>query len=454
MDQRASSGSSGGIAVALSGGGHRASLFGLGVLSYLVDADKNRNVTSISSVSGGSLTNGYLAQAGDYSRLSSSAFERLVSRPLARRLASNGTLWASCITWIYIVVLAVTFVAALSTWFLPLGSVARLFVFAMAVLGWISLLASRRGDVCGIAFRTQLFSDKGRATSLGEIQQSNVQHVFCATDLHAGEHVYFSGGFVCSYRLGWGRPADLGLHVAVQASAALPGAFPPRWLRTARHGFQDGEQETPFFMVLSDGGVYDNMADQWPVGIHSRRQRWPSRSSELRVPTELVVVNASGPSGWTSVWRLGLPGAGEIFSMARVIRVLYEKTTTTRRISLVDRFDRAARDGTGLKGALIMINRSPFWVPNYYLERDSAWPGRAERAHKVIEALGEDNRERWEQIATSNTRVRTTLSHLGTETAAYLLYHGYVLAMANLHVILGYPLLPVPSIDRFRSIVR
>ena len=78
-------------------------------------------------------------------------------------------------------------------------------------------------------------------------------------------------------------------------------------------------------MVLSDGGVYDNMADQWPVGIHSRRQRWPSRSSELRVPTELVVVNASGPSGWTSVWRLGLPGAGEIFSMARVIRVLYEK---------------------------------------------------------------------------------------------------------------------------------
>lgn len=52
------------------------------------------------------------------------------------------------------------------------------------------------------------------------------------------------------------------------------------------------------------------------------------------------------------------------------------------------------------------------------------------------------------------TRVRTTLSRLGTETAAYLLYHGYVLAMVNLHVILGYPLLPVPSIDRFRSIVR
>jgi hypothetical protein len=42
------------IAVTLSGGGHRATLFGLGALMYLVDARANTNVSSIASVSGGS----------------------------------------------------------------------------------------------------------------------------------------------------------------------------------------------------------------------------------------------------------------------------------------------------------------------------------------------------------------------------------------------------------------
>jgi hypothetical protein len=46
------------VAVALSGGGHRASLFGLGVLLALVDLGLNRLVTQVVSVSGGSITNG------------------------------------------------------------------------------------------------------------------------------------------------------------------------------------------------------------------------------------------------------------------------------------------------------------------------------------------------------------------------------------------------------------
>ena len=50
------------IAVALAGGGYRAAMFGLGVLLYLVDAAKNQEVTSISSVSGGSITNAFVGQ--------------------------------------------------------------------------------------------------------------------------------------------------------------------------------------------------------------------------------------------------------------------------------------------------------------------------------------------------------------------------------------------------------
>ena len=442
------------VALAFSGGGHRASLFALGVLLYLTEAGKNREVTSVSSVSGGSLTNGFVAQAGDYSSLTPNEFERRVVRPLARQLAKRGTLWASWTTWAYVLALAVGFAATFFVWSLPLNWVARVLLFTLALAGWSFLLASRRGDVCGRAFRTELYSNNRKPTLLGEIQKSNVQHVICATDLHAGEHVYFSGGFVCSYRLGWGRPADLPLYVAIQASAAYPGGFPPRWLRTARHGFEHGAESVPHYMVLSDGGVYDNMGDQWPVGIGSRKRRWPEHSHELHEPKELVVVNASGPMGWTPVRTLSLPAIGEIFSLLRVIRVLFEKTTTTRRIALVGRFDRAAREGTGLEGALVMINQSPFGVAEFFLAQETEWPDRAGRARKVLDLLGRDSREQWKQIAKSNARVKTTLSRLGTDVAASLLCHGYVLAMANLHVILDYPLLPVPTMERFRETVR
>lgn len=47
--------------ISLSGGGHRATLFSLGVFAFLVDAGLMGRVKEISSVSGGSLTNGVIA---------------------------------------------------------------------------------------------------------------------------------------------------------------------------------------------------------------------------------------------------------------------------------------------------------------------------------------------------------------------------------------------------------
>ncbi|MYI47130.1 MAG: hypothetical protein F4123_12270 [Gemmatimonadetes bacterium] len=437
------------IAIALSGGGHRASLFGLGVLLYLTDAGRNRDVVSISSVSGGSLTNAWLAQRGDYSNLTPEELESRIVRPFARRVAHLGTLWASWTTWVYIVTLAVGLVAAFALWWLPVDLVWRKICFVSGLVG-CGLLAGLRGRVCALAFRRTLYSADGSPTLLREIERDNVQHVICATDVRAGHHVYFSGDFVCSYRLGWGSPAECRLADAVQASAAFPGGFPPRWLATKQHSFVGGARATPRFMVLSDGGVYDNMAEQWPIGVRSRKRRWPTHSDALQEPNTLVVVDGSGPMRWAKVRRLRIPAVGEIFALLRVIRVLYDKTTATRRISLVDRFDRAARDGRGLEGALVMINRSPYWTAGYFSEQTEAWPERAKRAARVLEVLGDENRDTWEHLAKENSRVKTTLSRLGGDVAAKLLYHGYVSAMANLHVILGFPLLAVPPIDRFR----
>jgi len=436
------------IGVALSGGGHRASLFGLGVLMYLADAEKNRDVVCISSVSGGSLTNGYVAQAGNYRTTPGAVFSE-ATKPFAKQIASSGTLFASWITWLYLGALIVGFLACMTPfitswpwWFSGLVCIA-------ALLCWSFLLLERRGAVCGHVFGRLLYWRNGRATLLRDTTNEDLDHVICATDLHAGEHVYFSGRFICSYRLGWGEPADLRLDQAVQASAAFPGAFPVRWFRTAPHNFQGGTEQGPF-MVLADGGVYDNMGEQWPLGVAVRKRRWPELGRSLHVPEEMIVVNASCDMGWSSVARLGIPLLGEYFTLRRVVDVLYDNTTAPRRRLMIQEFEQAARETGGMKGALLTIEQSPFRIPDYYVA-NTDWPERTARAKAVIEKLQESERRSWGAVVACNCGVRTTLSKLGPKTSAQLLYQGYVLAMANCHVLLDYPMLEIPTLARFEK---
>jgi predicted acylesterase/phospholipase RssA len=346
------------ISIALSGGGHRASLFGLGVLLYLADANKNRDVESISSVSGGSLTNGYVGQAGNYRQMSPDEFWTAMA-PFADRIANRGTLWGSVFTWLYLFALAVSFVVLWGAFWLPMHCAFQWCVFVVGFVIWAKLLFERRGAVCGWAFAATLFSPNGKCTSLRDIAHDDIDHLICATDLHAGEHVYFSGRFICSYRFGWGTPADLRLDQAVQASASFPVGFPCRWLKTSRHDFSQGTEKAPL-MCLIDGGVYDNMAEQWAYGLVKRKRRWKDLAKEVHDADELVVVNASGEMGFESVKRLGIPLLGELFTLLRVIDVMYDNTTSPRRLMLVDQFDKAARIEKGLCGALVTIEQSPF----------------------------------------------------------------------------------------------
>jgi predicted acylesterase/phospholipase RssA len=436
------------VGVALSGGGHRAALFALGVLTYLADAGKNRQVTSIASVSGGSLTNGYLAQRMDFRALSGPQFEHKV-RPLAAALASRGTVWAAWTTWAYLVLLALVLAGAIAGWFLDLALGWRTALFVAGLLVW-AILAERRGWVCELAFSRALYSGPGVSPLLGKAN-SSVDHVICATDLHAGEHVYFSPGFVCAYRFGWGGPANLRLSTAVQCSAALPGAFPVRWLPTAQHRFEKGTNRSGR-MALVDGGVYDNMADQWPLGVAERKDRWPYKASSLREPKQVIVANASAGMRWGSVAPLRIPLLGELLAVLRDKDVLYDNTTALRRRGLVGQFDRAMLTGEGPTGALVHIPQSPFDVPRAF-EGSTTWPDRAVRAKAVLDHLSGESEQQWEKQAEASATIGTNLSALGVERSANLLRHAYLLAMSNLYVILGYPLVPVPSLTRFNDLV-
>lgn len=434
------------IGLALSGGGHRATLFSLGPLLYLADVGKNSEVRSIASVSGGSISNGYLAQAGNYDRLTAADVRQLL-RPLAEQIADRGTLFSVFGTWLYLSIVMIGLIGVFSLWDVHWPWIARLGAFALGLIAWHKLLVGQRGRICAWAFSESLFSAGGRPTLLRDIAKG-VNHVFCATDLTVGEHVYFAGDFVYSYRMGLGIPAEIPLAIAVQASAAFPAAFPPSILPTSQHRFEGGTNMSDR-MVLTDGGVYDNMAEQWALGLKNRKSRVNTRMVSFNDVDELIVVNSSQTLAWRSLAKLQIPILGEIFALLEVVNSLYENTTSPRRTMLVDRFDSAARTRKGLRGVLIMVDQSPFTVADYF-SRIADWPDRQQRANAVLTALGE-TRAFWKSIVHDTRQTPTTLRRLGRRRSTLLLYQSYVVAMTNLHIILDYPLLPIPALQDFES---
>jgi hypothetical protein len=83
-------------------------------------------------------------------------------------------------------------VALVGVWWLPGPWWLRVLLFVVGVL-LVGAVAGLREEVCGRAFASTLFSPGGRPTRLADIHTA-VEHVLCATELHAGEYVYFSGG--------------------------------------------------------------------------------------------------------------------------------------------------------------------------------------------------------------------------------------------------------------------
>jgi hypothetical protein len=281
---------------------------------------------------------------------------------------------------------------------------------------------------------------------------ARVTHVICAADLQTAEHVYFSARFVNAWRVGWGTPGDLRLSRAVQASAALPGAFNSVTLPVRRHRFP-GTPELRSFR-LTDGGVYDNMGTEWPIRLGRRLREGSPPSAPPADADELIVVNASAGLGVVKRKSLRTPVVGEITSLLAVKDVLYDQTTAVRRRLLDLRF-RAARGGLGvpegpLNGALVQIDRSPYDLPDAFARGDDEL---ALRARAALEVLGPNQREAWEEEAKANQGVKTRLSKIPRTRAVSLIRHAYVLTMVSSHVLLGYELLAVPDDARFRELL-
>src|SRR3954451_23217208 len=107
------------LTVAMSGGGHRACVFALGVMLYLAEAGRTGTITSVSSVSGGSFANGAIAQEIDLTSCTAADVERVAAR-VARRVAHKGVLFAAPVVGAYLAALVLLALALVfGTWFLP-----------------------------------------------------------------------------------------------------------------------------------------------------------------------------------------------------------------------------------------------------------------------------------------------------------------------------------------------
>jgi hypothetical protein len=441
------------IGVALSGGGHRATVFGLGVLLALVDQGLNERVVSISSVSGGSIANGIAMIGPDFGTVRPAEFEAHIAGPLSAISDRGILLGGAPATRSYIrMLIASVVVVAISSLVLVVAAVAHYwvvaavaFVVSVAVACVFWWLFRARSWHTQRAIDVELLGNK--QSTLGSLRSrpTSVHHVLCTTELQTGTSFYFSNRMIYGYAFsGTTAPSALPLATAVQASACVPGAFSPCTLSLADIGLSGADR-----IVLVDGGVYDNMADEWEYGFRGRTKAWPALADAQCGPASLLLVgNASG--GWNDLKVIN--GKGMRVELAGVLRskdVQYDVSTSHRRRALAAVFRDS--DSRTADGVFAQITASPYEITGQFgNRRDGRVDDRCRRADEArcfLDGQGYDP-DGWAAVVRRTSGVPTTLAPLGREMTAILLEHGYVLAMVNMYVMYG--LGQLRPIDRTR----
>ncbi len=284
------------LGIALSGGGFRATLFGLGSLLRLNDAGLLQRLDRVTSVSGGSILAGVLASRWrnlQFANGQATNFESVVADVIQKFCAETADIEAG-------------------------------------LLGWITPFRSA-GDYLRRHYENELF---GKLT-MHQLprRETNVAplFVFYATNMQTGRSFRFRQDFVADYRLGINDQADFPLATAVTASSAFPPIFSPVEIETNASDWRDedfaGEpgllKRLREEIVLADGGIYDNM------GLESLNE-------DIK-----LVSDAGAPFGIEESPR------GDYFSqLGRVRDILIDQTRALRKSELIDAF-KAAR----LRGA-------------------------------------------------------------------------------------------------------
>lgn len=275
------------IGLALSGGGFRATLFGLGSLWRLNDAGLLGKLDRITSVSGGSILAGVLAQRWkklEFTDGEATNFESEIAAPV-REFCSHGI---------------------------------DVKAFLLGVINPFKSTA----DMLANAYHKALFGD----TLMRDLPDANTgkgpKFIFYATNLQTGRSFRFRQDIIADYVLGTADVTDIPLAFAVAASSGFPPLFSPIVLKTdpARWKVEAGFPAIDEFrsrILLTDGGVYDNM------GLES-----------LVDNVKIVLVSDAG-APFAAQLR---PHTCMFTQLARVRDILIDQTRALRKRRLIDEF--------------------------------------------------------------------------------------------------------------------
>ncbi len=346
------------VGLALSGGGFRAALFGLGTLWRLNDCGWLKRLSRITSVSGGSITSAYLGM--NWRKLAFDAngvaqnFEPLIARPLEHFCSLH--IDVPC-------------------------------VIKGMLTPWMTA-----GDFVARAYKHELYTlDSGLAATLQDLPAEGEGPTFIlyATNLQTGVSVRFTREHIYDWRLGQLRDPDTTLAVAVGASSAFPPVLSPVHLRTDPsrwHAPPSGPpkdlQRLRARMILSDGGVYDNL------GVEAIFARCGT-----------VLVSDAGAPGTvvTSPWTNWLG------QLARVRSIMMEQTRALRRRMIMANLTSNPR-----------VSRGSLWRIGTRIDR-----------FQLPDAMIHDN-----EITVAQQFVRTRLNPLTPKEQGHLINWGYALCDA------------------------
>jgi NTE family protein len=212
-------------ALALSGGGFRATLFHCGAMMRLNELGLLTRVTRISSVSGGSIASGMLAAAWPRLRVEGGIITNLDSAVIE-----------------------------------PLRTFCQRSVDTMAVAWGAILPGVTIGDILANAY-----DDMFGGITLQDLPDTP-QFVFNATNLQTGRLVRLEKLRLADYTIGEIVNPEIRLAVAVAASSAFPPVLSPveitvdpnAW-RTFDGAIHHGDPDYSRVLSLTDGGAYDNL---------------------------------------------------------------------------------------------------------------------------------------------------------------------------------------------------
>lgn len=273
------------IGVAFSGGGSRAVAFHLGCMKALNECKFLADVDVISSVSGGSVLAAlYCSHEEDFA-----AFEARIRKLLREGLM--GRIYASVLSWDGLGALLSSAIA------LPLAAVTGLLrAIAIAFAGdWAGRARATRlfrGAVRRWRTRTDVFERALRSRGIfGRMRMRDLPAgrphlVINAADLRTQTAFRFTRERAGSWRSGAVVGHDFRLSEAVAASAAFPVLL-PAIDRTFTFS-QNGEEKRRRVM-LSDGGIYDNL------GIQVFDRIRPAKYAFALEPVDIVIACIAEP---------------------------------------------------------------------------------------------------------------------------------------------------------------